>query len=138
MSLVGFAARFAVPASWISLLGIVPILIGIKKLTELRQKGEPEPTTMRGFSTLSVAAVTFSNGGDNIGIYTPLFASVDLHRLLVTLVVFFLLLVLWCLLGYFLGNISTVRRVIERYGHALVPFVLMGLGIFILVHSGVF
>jgi len=31
--------------------------------------------------TYKVAAVTFANGGDNIGIYVPLFASSDLTSL---------------------------------------------------------
>jgi len=39
-----------------------------------------------------VIAVTIANGGDNIGIYVPLFASSDAASLGVILVVFYLLL----------------------------------------------
>jgi cadmium resistance protein CadD (predicted permease) len=37
----------------------------------------------RDTGVLDVAFVTFANGGDNIGIYAPLFAVSDLSRLLV-------------------------------------------------------
>lgn len=134
-SLLGYVIRFAVPQSWIGLLGIIPILIGLKKLTEInRQTGEDE-TIPPNFSVSSIAAVTFSNGGDNVGIYTPQFATLDFRHLLVTIITFFILLAAWCALGYFLGNLKLIRRLIERYGTILVPFALIGLGVFIIVHS---
>ena len=134
ISLIGYFARMAVPSSWLALLGILPIVIGIKKLIELRQDNESEEPHSTRLSTLSIAAITFSNGGDNIGIYVPLFSSLVLTQLIVTMVVFFVLLAAWCVAGYFLGNIPLVRRSILRYGHMLVPFALIALGIFIIMH----
>ena len=87
-------------------------------------------------SVLTVAAVTFANGADNIGIYTPLFAATDLARLLVTLAVFFLLLAVWCVAAYFLGGHPLVAKALDRYGHIIVPFVLIGLGLYIIYESG--
>src|SRR5215212_10247416 len=36
LSLVGYFARFVAPEEWIGLLGLLPIIIGIKKLWQLR------------------------------------------------------------------------------------------------------
>ena len=88
--------------------------------------------------TYRVAAVTVANGGDNIGIYVPLFASSNLPSLGVILSVFFLLVGVWCYVAYRLTRQPAVAKVLTRYGRALVPFALIGLGIFILLESGTY
>ena len=88
------------------------------------------------YGTWGVAAVTFANGGDNIGIYVPLFAGAGLARAGVIVAVFFVLVAAWCYAGYRLGSHPTVVEKIDRYGHVVVPFVLVGLGVYILVESG--
>jgi cadmium resistance protein CadD (predicted permease) len=88
--------------------------------------------------TFNVAAVTFANGGDNIGIYVPLFASCDLASLGVILTVFFLLIGVWCYIAYRLTRQPAVAHVLTRYGKAIVPFVLIALGVFILIESGTY
>lgn len=135
ISLIGYFARFIVSREWIGLLGLVPIAIGIKKIIEWRQGKSEEKIKPAGSSVLTVAAVTFANGGDNIGIYTPLFANSEVAQLVMMLSVFFVLIGVWCIAGYFLGNHPAVGRVLDRYGHVIVPFVLIGLGIYILIES---
>lgn len=88
--------------------------------------------------TYKVAAVTIANRGDNIGIYLPLFASSQLFSLAVVLSVFFLLVGVWCYIAYRLARQPAVADVLSRYGEALVPFVFIGLGIFILLESGTY
>lgn len=97
---------------------------GIEKITD-------KPT--HSASVFTVAAVTFANGGDNIGIYIPLFANSDAWTLLITLITFTALIGMWCIIGYYLGNHPAVSRTVDRYGHILVPFVLIGLGIYIIL-----
>ena len=82
-----------------------------------------------------MAAITFANGGDNIAIYTPLFASSGARTLGITLITFGAMIAIWCVAGYGIGNYSAVVRVIDRYGHILVPFVFIALGIYILLGS---
>jgi cadmium resistance protein CadD (predicted permease) len=139
ISFTGYFARLVVPREWIGLLGIVPVALGVKKLVEWK-RSEHHSSSERpaGASVLSVAAVTFANGGDNIGIYAPLFASSEAAQLGVVLGVFFILIAVWCALGYYLGNHPAAARVLDRYGHIIVPFVLIGLGVYILYESATF
>ena len=77
-------------------------------------------------SFLSVAAVTFSNGGDNIGIYTPLFASNNTIGQIITLITIFMIkTAVWCNIGYYLVNHSFLANRIQRLGHLVLPFVLI-------------
>lgn len=148
-SLPGFFGGLIIPTPWIGLLGLVPIAIGISRLVNLsRDENEVQTVSEELHSsggrfasvlapqTYQVAAVTFANGGDNIGIYVPLFASSNLVRLSIILSVFFVLVSVWCYVAYQLTLHPVVARFLTRYGHAIVPFILIGLGIFILIDSG--
>jgi cadmium resistance transport/sequestration family protein len=154
-SLPGFFGGLILPKAWIGLLGLLPIIIGVSRLVN-RDKDNNEVqtvsdelnsvtentsivsifTSLLSPQTYQVAAVTFANGGDNIGIYVPLFANNNLAGLGVTLSVFYILIGVWCYVAYQLTRHPAVASILTRYGHAIVPFILIGLGIFILVESG--
>jgi cadmium resistance transport/sequestration family protein len=144
-SLPGFFGGMLFPDAWIGLLGIVPIFIGINRLLngEDNIEEDPEVTTEKSPSangllssqTYSVAAITFANGGDNIGIYIPLFASSSWESLVVILGEFFVLVGVWCYAAYQLTKINAIAENLTRYGNLLVPYVLIGLGILILIDS---
>ena len=162
-SLPGFFGGLIVPKAWIGILGLVPIAIGVSRLVnrdkdEQDEQDEQDVQAVSGEfnrsradtsvlsilgsllnpQTFNVAAVTFANGGDNIGIYVPLFASCDLASLGVILTVFFLLIGVWCYIAYRLTRQPAVAQVLTRYGKAIVPFVLIALGVFILIESGTY
>ncbi|MBD2104573.1 cadmium resistance transporter [Leptolyngbya sp. FACHB-261] len=145
-SLPGFFSNLILPQPWVGLLGIIPVTIGISRLLdqgmdEVDEEEEPEPnegsflTSFVSPQTYSVAAVTFANGGDNIGIYVPLFASSTLESLIAILGVFFTLVGLWCYTAYRLTRLPAIADALARYGNQVVPFVLIGLGILILIES---
>ena len=50
--------------------------------------------------------------------------------------VFLALVAVWCYVGYRLGGHLTVADKIDRCVHIIVPFVLIGLGVYILGASG--
>jgi cadmium resistance protein CadD (predicted permease) len=133
VSLVGFFASLVIPYRWISLLGLVPIAIGLGKLIGRKREDMESVGIRRPESFLTVATITFANGGDNIAIYTPLFASSSLSTLAITLVTFGVMIGLWCLAGYAIGNHFAVIRLLDRYGHILVPFIFIALGFYILL-----
>jgi cadmium resistance protein CadD (predicted permease) len=89
-------------------------------------------------SALAVSLITISNGGDNIGIYAPLFASYDINELLITMAVFFVMVGVWCVISKNLVRNSIFKEKIgiyEKYLHLLMPLVLIGLGIIIIIFN---
>jgi cadmium resistance transport/sequestration family protein len=146
-SLSGFFGGLVLPQHWIGLLGLVPIAIGLNRLfnpesdssEEAQEETEqPNASPFASFlspQTYSVAAITVANGSDNIGIYVPLFANSELASLLVILGVFLSLVGVWCYVTYKLTCQPAIAEVLTRYGNTLVPYVLIGLGVFIVLES---
>ncbi|MCC5630249.1 cadmium resistance transporter [Nostoc sphaeroides CHAB 2801] len=148
LSLSGLFGGLVLSKSWIGLLGLLPIAIGISSLVnkqedELKEvvatTEETEASTITSLlspQTYSVAAVTVANGSDNISVYVPLFASSDLESFVIIIGLFFLLLGIWCYAAYKLIKYRVIADVLTRYGNNIVPFVLIGLGVFIVLKSG--
>ncbi|MFM7441083.1 MAG: cadmium resistance transporter, partial [Snowella sp.] len=65
-----------------------------------------------------------------------LFASISLTEFAIIVTVFYLLIGVWCWLAYQLTRHPVIAKIINRYGQKLIPFVLIGLGIFIILESG--
>lgn len=147
LSLPGFFGSLLFPQPWIGLLGVVPVVIGLSQLLcATDQPGEQETGEIRLASagggsgwlspqTTSVAAITLANGGDNVGIYMPMFASCDGLGVGMVLAVFFGLVGVWCFAAYQLTQVAAISMLLARYGAQVVPFVLMALGGLILVDS---
>ncbi|MGZ7135654.1 MAG: cadmium resistance transporter, partial [Methanobacterium sp.] len=138
ISSLGYFFKFIIPTSFISLLGIFPIIIGIKELIKLKrhQKFNGEVSNNKNFkrfSILEVALVSFSNGADNIGIYMPLFASINTYEMQAVITIFLLMIGVWCFIGHSLVNHKLLGDKIKKYGHIIFPFVLIALGIYILL-----
>jgi cadmium resistance protein CadD (predicted permease) len=142
IGMLGSLIALVVPHYIIGLLGLVPISIGIIKLVQLRKNNnfESEETIPVSRWThlpmLTVAAVTFSNGGDNIGIYTPLFAKYSSAGEVIFISIIFMIMTgFWCIIVYYLVRHPLIASRIRRTGHIIFPCVLIGLGIYILVSS---
>ena len=129
ISLIGFFGGQVLPHEWLRLFGVAPIAVAIKKLFAMR--GDHIRSASRG--TLDVATVTFVNGADNIGIYTPLFAVSDARSVAVLVAVLYVLLAAWCVAGYLIHRQKAVAYTLQRWGHWIVPVVLIALGIYILL-----
>ena len=148
ISLSGLFGGLVLSKSWIGLLGLLPIGIGISSLVNKEEDAleevvatteESEASTITSLlspQTYSVAAVTVANGSDNISGYVPLFASSNLESFVIIIGLFFLLLGVWCYAAYKLINYRVMAEVLTRYGNNIVPFVLIGLGAFIVLKSG--
>jgi cadmium resistance protein CadD (predicted permease) len=124
VALVGSAGLLALPPEVTGLLGLVPIVLGVRGLLALRAAGgdgEGEPVgALSGWRP--VAGVTVAGGADNIAIYAPLFATAGGEGTAVTVVVFFLLVGVWCAVGRIVGSRP-------------VPLVLIALGLYIVAES---
>lgn len=143
--MVGSLISLVLAPAYVGLLGLLPVLIGLKKLFDLRQgagESEDEKPHDGGAGALgrmaSVAAVTIANGGDNIGIYTPLFATQRPVEIALVVAVFAVMTALWLGVAHWLVHHRRFGAPIRRYGHVVVPFVLIALGLFILYEAGSF
>ena len=76
LSVLGSLGVLIVPEEWVGLLGLVPIFLGIRALMQLREDSEEDRKPIESSGMGAVATVTYANGGDNIGVYVALFASV--------------------------------------------------------------
>jgi cadmium resistance protein CadD (predicted permease) len=127
------AAALAISPAHVGLLGVAPIVIGIGKLLRLGKEEEGQPTAV---GILQVATVTVVNGGDNIAAYTPIFATQGSREMSATLAIFGVLTLVWCFAALGLVRHTAVGKPLRRYGHVLLPFILIGLGGLILYRSG--
>jgi cadmium resistance protein CadD (predicted permease) len=158
ISLGGFLAGLMIDDAWIGLLGLLPLGLGVNALinrTPDQQEPLPEvrvahsdhlpyrqqrsrsllPTLMDP-QTYKVSAVTLANGGNNLAIYIPLFASTSLPRLSLILATCYgaIGLLLW--LSYHLTRQPALAVVMSRYVRRAFPFVLIWLGADIMIENG--
>ncbi|MFF8953210.1 cadmium resistance transporter [Streptomyces sp. NPDC014940] len=150
---LGFAAILAVavaaafgatflPESAIPYLGLLPLTLGIKAAWQTFKHRDDEDderqTTEGGPKALEVAAVTFANGGDNIGVYVPVFATAGVSGMSVYAIVFLALVAAWCFAGRFFATRPVIAKALSRWGHILLPLVLIAVGLLILIEGGAF
>lgn len=134
-----FGATF-LPEQAIRYLGLLPLALGIRAAIQAwRHRGADDDAAGEasgGPRILEVAAVTFANGGDNIGVYVPVFATAGLGGMTVYVVVFLVLVAVWAAAGRFFATRPLIARALSRWGHVLLPVVLIGIGLLILVRGG--
>jgi cadmium resistance protein CadD (predicted permease) len=135
VSAAGSLLSLVIPKAYLGLLGILPILIGIRKVSDLRHDASAPENSSQG-NVAGVALVTIANGGDNIGIYVPAFAVHSGAEIGVIAMVFVAMTALWCMLAHWMVNHRRFGAPLRRYGHILAPVVLIGLGIAIIYKAG--
>jgi cadmium resistance protein CadD (predicted permease) len=141
ISVVAALVALVIPPAYVKLLGLIPIALGIKSLIDLWRGQDDDDEEERARSAqasapsqaLVIAAVTLANGGDNIGVYTPVFAIQSGYETIVVVAVFAVMTALWCGLAYWLVNHPTMGAPIRRYGHRILPFVLIGVGVMVML-----
>jgi cadmium resistance transport/sequestration family protein len=143
VSSLAYFAQFFIPFQWISLLGFIPLFIGIRGLIKLRKPKNHDISLentginsyQHGRKVGAVALITVINGGDNLGVYMPLFASMNAYGLFITATIFLILVGFWCILGFKLVNNRLLRDKIRKYGHQILPLVMITIGLLILLRG---
>lgn len=139
ISLLGSYLASRMLEGWvIGLLGIIPIILGIKAMLSREEDKEASINAGRKSLLATVTLVTIASGGDNLGIYIPWFATLDEAALLITMLVFLVLILLFWALGYLLANQSHIKNLLSRFSAVLVPVVFLLLGLVILSENGTF
>ena len=140
--LVTIGAGAFLPPAAIPYFGLIPLGLGLWAAWEAwRGDGDDDDEAKvagKKVGVGTVAGVTFANGGDNIGVYTPVFLSVEPLAVVAYCVIFLALVAVLVALARFVATRPPIAEVLERFEHILFPIVLIGLGIVILVSGGAF
>ena len=145
MSLVIAYLVHFVPEDWmIGLLGLIPLYLGIRYLVKGEEEAEEEEIidqlNARPSNQMfwTVALITIASGGDNLGIYIPYFASIELGQIITAIILFAIFTVGLCWLSQRLARLSFLEETLEKYERIIVPVVFIGLGIYILWENQTF
>nr|WP_244195911.1 cadmium resistance transporter [Paraburkholderia susongensis] len=155
-SLVLAALLTRLPTGYVGLLGCLPIGVGLSKAWErfgpgrAQRKEETDPSeptarastdradpalSSRGSSSWAVASVAIANGSDNLAVYVPLYAShTPAENALISLV-FVVMIGLWCAGAVWFVEHPLLGAPIRRYGSALLPLILLAIGVSVIVHN---
>ncbi len=146
ISLLGYLGGLVLPPPAIGLLGLIPLAVGGWKLwrseaeealSKELEKLQDRPPAKTGLLFLPSPALlsmllTFANGGDNISLYVPLFAGSTPLQLALFSTIFFLMKGLWFAMAQRLTVQPEVAKILAEQGEGWVPWILMGLGVWIL------
>jgi cadmium resistance protein CadD (predicted permease) len=73
--------------------------------------------------------LTFANGGDNFGVYVPMFAVAGARGMVAYVLIFLIGVSVMCVAGWYFATRPAV---------VIAPVVLIGLGVAILIEGGTF
>jgi len=154
ISSIGYLFKLVIPIEWIGLMGILPMIIGARYLYMIwkAERAEGETRSFEGIERdlpagknrdtqvnharsdiMLVMLVTFANGGDNIGVYIPLFASLNLYELIFLVVIFFIMLGVLCSAAYYITGIESISRFFRKYAEPAFPYILILIGVYIFI-----
>lgn len=139
--LVTLGAGWALPEEAIPYFGLIPLALGLWAAWQAyRGEGDDDDAAVSGKSVAvaTVAGVTFANGGDNIGVYVPVFLNISTPAVIAFCIVFLVLVAVLVAMAKFVATRRPIAEVLERWEHILFPIVLIGLGVAILVGGGAF
>jgi cadmium resistance protein CadD (predicted permease) len=140
VAVAGAVGATFLPGSAIPYLGLLPLALGIKAAVQAwRHRNDPDEERSGdddGPGSLEVAAVTFANGGDNIGVYVPVLATAGLAGMSGYVIVFLVLVAVWIAAGRYFATRPVIAKALSRWGHILLPVVLIGIGLLILIDGG--
>lgn len=141
--LVSLGAGVFLPPEVIPYFGLIPLGLGLWAAWQTWRGDDDDDDDEakiegKNVAAWTVAGVTFANGGDNIGVYVPVFLSVGPGAVVAYCVVFLVLVAGLVGLAKFVATRRPIAEVLERWEHILFPIVLIGLGFFILVSGGAF
>ncbi|WP_408928532.1 cadmium resistance transporter [Corynebacterium tuberculostearicum] len=133
-AIVGLGFKAVLPEELIRYFGLIPLLLGLWAAWQaFRGEDDDEDVSGKRLSTLAVAGVTFANGGDNIGVYVPVFTTSSPAEVAIYCVVFLILVAPLVWAARFVATRPGIAETLEKWESVLFPAVLILLGIAILL-----
>src|SRR5699024_3076282 len=106
--LVSLGAGAFLPREAIPYFGLIPLALGLWAAWRAWRGGDDDDDDAKvegkNVGVWTVAAVTFANGGDNIGVYVPVFLNVGPAAVVAYCVVFLLLVAVLVMLAKFIAT----------------------------------
>ena len=133
---------YLMPVQYLGYLGVIPILLGLKMLVELRRDTAADREAIdasrhvaTGAAIAAVALTQLSNGVDTVLVFAPLLADSRMDVDLMIIGSFVLMVVGWC--GLANGLTLHAKRVqsLTSTGRWLAPVVMIAVGIYILSNT---
>lgn len=137
--LTTWGAGLILPPSVIPYFGLIPLILGIKAAWEaFHDEDDDEVTARKKVSITTVAGITFANGGDNFGVYVPVFLNIKPAEIAIYCAVFLLLVGVLVWAAKIVATRPGINEWLEHSERVLFPLVLIILGIAILVNGHAF
>ena len=133
----GALALHTVPENWVGLLGIVPLMLGVRGFIQAARDADTEakpPIVARNIS--KVAVVTVANGGDNISVYVLLFRQLNSSGIAITVLIFLASLGILCKTALAIGRKAQLIPGIINGNKWLTPSVFVIIGVLVLYRTG--
>ena len=141
--LFAFVLNYIPSKEILGLLGLIPIILGLKVL--LLGDSDGEAIAKDGLRKdnknliFLVAMITFAScGADNIGVFVPYFTTLNLANLIVTLLTFLVMIYLLVFSAQKLAQVPSVGETLEKYSRWFIAVVYLGLGMYILIENNSF
>ncbi|WP_129044485.1 cadmium resistance transporter [Companilactobacillus metriopterae] len=136
--LFGLVLNF-VPDEWIlGLLGIIPIIFGIKILISNDDDSEVSAQfSKNNHIVMNVAIITVTScGADNLGIYIPVFSQINISEIPIMLITFFIMMSIFCYIGYLISKAPGISSILDRWQKYITSSIYIIIGSYILFESG--
>ena len=121
--------------------GLIPIGLGLWAAWQAwRNRDKDDDDAHKGNKRVSmwtVAVVTFANGGDNIGVFVPVFMTVSWDTILGYCIVFLALIPVMVFAAKWITSRRPIAKALDRWDDIIFPTVLIGIGLFILLGGAV-
>jgi cadmium resistance protein CadD (predicted permease) len=130
-----------IPVEYFGLLGVIPILIGLKALIQLFRSAQSLEASVvaSGESSkaifMTVLATQFANGADSIISFSLIFADTKANLDLPIFLTFMGMSGVFAGLAYYSMSHQKVSEVLNRFGQYVTPFILIFVGFYILSNT---
>ena len=139
ISMIGFGASLLLPSEPVGFLGLITALLGVWKFYGLFFPDDDDEEEELNFtaikSILKVATITVMGAGDDIATYIPLFSQAKGAEIAVYVVIYYILLGVWCLAAFLVMRQKHILLIVQRNVRVAIPLLYIGLGVYITVKS---
>jgi len=135
---VSFVLGFVPERAWLGFLGLVPLALGLK--VAIKGDGDDDEASVNKkvsrWALVEIILITLSMGGDDLGVYIPLFASMNLNAILFNLGIYVLITLAFLALAWWMTSIKLLTAFLQKYERPVVAVIFILLGLYIFYECG--